>query len=543
MKIKAVINNIFSYKERNTDDFLIPSSPNNIQSLKNSDKKISTNYDENLEYLKVKYNLLINSDITTREFEIKISNKKFKACLIFVDGMVDTESLNNSILKPLLLKNSIKMQAPLEKPKLNQSKKFDLQEFLLKNLITQNTIQIENDFKTVFEKINSGFSALFVDTLASAFCIEARDLQGRNVAEPQTESVVRGPHAAFIENIRTNTSLIRKIVNNENLVIESLNVGKITKTQVAVCYIKNITNEDLISEVKFRINNLKIDNLTSSGELENLIKDDLHNLYPELIATERPDKTSSMLLGGRVAILVNGSPYALIVPAVFIDFFTSGEDVNLNHFYSNFLKLIRIIAFSITLLLPGLYIAFTIYHDEFLPSELLFAIISSKEKIPFPIIFEVIIMEVSFELIREAGVRVPAAFGQTIGIVGALILGEAAVSANIVSPILIIIISITAISEFVLPDFSFSFSIRIFRIIYIILGYLAGLFGIACGIFVHLIYLTSSTSFGVPFLSYTSFSNYPVKPIWKNETRGRMLNTKRPRQEEEISMPWRNLEK
>jgi spore germination protein KA len=519
---------------------LIPRSPNNIQEEK-IDKKISSNYDENLEFLKVKYNLLINSDINTREFEIEISQKKFKACLIFVDGMADSESLNESILKPLLLKNSIKMQTSSSKPKLNEAKKFDLKKYLLKNLITQNTIQVENDFETIFEKINSGFSVLIVDTLDVAFCIEARDLQGRNIAEPQTESVVRGPHAAFVENIRTNTSLVRKIINNENLIIENLNVGKITKTQVAVCYMKNIANEDLVSEVKFRISNLKIDSLISSGELENLIKDNLNNLYPEVVATERPDKTSSMLLGGRVALLVNGSPYALIVPAILMDFFTSGEDVNLNHFYSNFLKLIRIIAFAITILLPGLYIAFTIYHDEFLPSELLFAIISSKEKIPFPIIFEVIIMEVSFELIREAGVRVPAAFGQTIGIVGALILGEAAVTANIVSPILIIIISITAISEFVLPDFSFAFSIRIFRLIYIILGYLAGLFGIACGIFVHLVYMTNSTSFGVPFLSYTSFVNYPIKPIWKNETRGRMLNTKKPNQEEKVSMKWRSF--
>ena len=242
---------------------------------------------------------------------------------------------------------------------------------------------------------------------------------------------------------------------------------------------------------------------------------------------------------GRVAILVNGSPFALIVPAFLMDFFVSTEDLYLNNIFANFLKILRAIAFIITLLLPGFYIATTVFHDEFLPSELLLAIAGSREKIPFPIIFEIILMELSFELIREAGIRVPSAFGQTIGIVGALILGEAAVTANIVSPILVIIVSITAISEFTIPDYSFAFSTRIFRFIYIVLGYLLGFFGIACGIFIHLICLFSYSSFGAPFLSYTSFKEYLVKPIWKNETRSNILNTKRPIKEQDPSMVWK----
>ena len=302
---------------------------------------------------------------------------------------------------------------------------------------------------------------------------------------------------------------------------------------------KNIANEDLVSEVKFRLNNIKIDSLISSGPLENLIKDDFYNIYPELIATERPDKTSNLLLAGRVAILINGSPFALVVPAFLLDFFTSTEDFYLNHVFANFLKIIRSIAFIITLLLPGFYVALTIFHDEFFASELLLAIAGSREKIPFPIIIEIILMEVSFELIREAGIRVPTAFGQTIGIVGALILGEAAVTANIVSPILVIIIAITAISEFTIPEYSFSFSTRIFRIIYLILGYSIGLFGIACGIFIHFCLLFSYTSFGAPFFSYSSFKDFPFKPIWKYENRDRILNTKKPIQEEDPSMVWK----
>lgn len=218
---------------------------------------------------------------------------------------------------------------------------------------------------------------------------------------------------------------------------------------------------------------------------------------------------------------------------------SSSEDLNLNHFYANFLKIIRVLALITTVFLPGIYIAITIFHDEFLPSELLFALVAAREKIPFPIIFEIILMEISFELIREAGIRVPSAFGQAIGIVGALILGEAAVTANIVSPILVIIVALTGISEFAIPDFSFAFSVRIFRFLYIILGYICGLFGIATGIFIHLCYLFSSKSFGVPILLYNSASNYPVKPIWKYEKRSKFLNTKKPNAAPHISMPWR----
>ena len=183
---------------------------------------------------------------------------------------------------------------------------------------------------------------------------------------------------------------------------------------MSICYMKNITNDDLVSEVKFRLNNIKIDGVTSSGEVENLIKDNMQNLYPEMLATERPDKTSSLILAGRVAILVDGSPFALIVPAFLLDFLVSPEDINLNHIFANFLKVIRTFAYFLAILLPGIYISVTTFHDEFLPTELLLAISSAREKIPFPIILEIFLMEISFELIREAGIRVPTAFGQTI---------------------------------------------------------------------------------------------------------------------------------
>jgi len=214
--------------------------------------------------------------------------------------------------------------------------------------------------------------------------------------------VIRGSQEGFTENIRTNTSLIRRIVNNENLIIENVKVGKLSKTNCAICYMKNIANNDLVAEVKYRVNNLDIDYLTSSGQLEQLIEDDDSFSLPQLIATERPDKASNHLLEGRVVVIVNGSAYALIAPGTFIDYLTSPEDTNLRYQFSNMLKILRTLALIITLFLPGIYIAITTYHQELLPTELLFAIVASRELVPFPLLFEIILMEISFELIREA---------------------------------------------------------------------------------------------------------------------------------------------
>lgn len=412
MNFKNNLYNLFSYKPNNNIDFTIPESPNNLIEESNTKQNIYLTYDHAIQYIKTKYSLLINTDIILKEFEINIKNKTFRACLLFIDGMIDSDSINSSVLEPLFLRNSITMTVPSEdtenKKKLQNVRKFNLKEFLLNHLIWQNSIKVEKTFEDAFEKVNSGYSALFIDTLDIAICMETKQLQGRSISAPQSESIVRGSHESYIENIRTNTSLLRKIINNENLVIESTSIGEITKTKVAICYMKNIANDDLVAEVKFRLNNLKIDSLLSSGQLENLIKDNINNLYPEIIATERPDRTCNYLLNGRIALIVNGSPYALIVPAILIDFFSSSEDMNLNYIFSNFLKIIRMIALFVATFLPGFYVAITIFHQEFIPDELLFAMVSSRENIPFSIIFEIIIMEVAFELIREAGIRVPS---------------------------------------------------------------------------------------------------------------------------------------
>ena len=281
------------------------------------------------------------------------------------------------------------------------------------------------------------------------------------------------------------------------------------------------------------------------GELEQLISNPNELGIPEAMSTERPDKAAKFLLQGRVVIIVNGTPYALIVPATLIDFMASPEDTNLKVNFANFLRVLRFIGAFLTLLLPGIYVAVTSFHQEILPTELLFSILASRQNVPFPVIFELLVMEISFELIREAGLRVPSPIGPTIGIVGALVLGQAAVSAGIVSPILIIIVAITGIASFTIPDFSFGFHLRYFRFLFILLGYMAGFLGIGIGLFVYISVLCSLKSFGVPFTvpfapAMNSKGNgYFLPPIWKREYRDNYVSPKKINRQEKIAMKWK----
>ena len=583
MKIVDTFKKIFFPIEEPTHDFSLPATDNNSSSDNNktnqyndSNNKISDNTDTeisdefsdvkeifpsidvNIEYIKVKYNLLINSDIVLREFLLTARNKQYRAFLLFIDGMTDMDLVNNYVLKPLMLKknansfdgnqNQVVSEAVTNNITVRKVKKFNIKEYILNCLLPQNNVKPQKEFKEIFSSVNSGNCALFIDTLDIAFDIDVKGFQTRAINKPENEVVLRGPQEAFVENLRTNTSLIRRIINNENLIMENIRVGKISKTVCSVCYMRNIANDDLVAEVKYRLNNIDIDYLVSSGQLEQLLEDNTKYSLPQIISTERPDKTSTYLLEGRVVVLVNGSPYALIVPAVFVDFLESSEDKNIKFQFANLLKVIRIASFLITLLLPGIYVAITSFHLEFIPTELLFAIVASRASVPFSIIFEIIIMELSFELIREAGLRVPSPIGPTIGIIGALIIGQSAVEAGIVSPILIIIVAITGITSFAIPDYYLAFHCRIWRFVYIIFGYLAGLLGIAFASFIHILIATKVQSFGVSYLEPYIPSKVRLssgifnKPIWKREKREDFLDTKKKDKQEHISMKWKYLD-
>ena len=572
--IKQYFHDIFFSDNKDDYDFTLGDTTNSVvidssTSYDNSNKTLNLNneslqdtskdtvfqaIDVNLEYVKVRFNSMISSDVKIREFTLNARNKQYNAFLVYIDGMIDQDIMNNYILKPLMLKNSANsfdgnQNRVLAEVKTNnitvrKIKKFDIIEYISNCLLPQNAVEKLSKFDDIIDGINSGNCALFIDTLDIAFDIEVKGFKQRGLDTPNNETVIRGAQVGFTENLRTNTSLLRRYINNENLVVESINVGKLSKTSCAICYLKNVANSDLVAEVRYRVSNLAIDYLISSGQLEQLIQDDDNSSLPQLISTERPDKTANLLFDGRVAIIVNGSPYVLVVPAIFSDFLSSPEDYNLKHQYANFLRILRVVAITFALLLPGIYMAIANFHQEIIPTELLYTIISARETVPFPILFEILIMELSFELIREASIRVPSPVGQTIGIVGALILGQAAVDASIVSPILIIIVSFTGICSFSIPDFSLSFHFRIMRFVYILLGSLAGFVGIAAGICVHLSILSNLKSFGVNYLGKSIFNTNKsgngivLSPAYRREDRSDFLKSKRPKLQDTISMKW-----
>lgn len=376
--------------------------------------KIQTDIKKNLELMKILYNSLINSDIIIRKFTLAMHEQNYESFLLYIDGMSDTNLINDFILKPLMHLNlydfdNYKRQNVYQSNQINT-----IADYIQNSLLPQNSLKTQNNFGSIVTSINSGNCALFVNTLDIVFDIDVKGFKQRSINPPNNEVIIKGPQSAFVENIRTNTSLLRQFVNSENLIIENIQIGEISKTPCAVCYMKNITNNDLVAEVKYRLNNLKIDSLLSSGELEQLIIDNSNTTVPQIISTERPDKASKSLYEGKVLVIVNGNPYVLIMPASYIDFLSSPEDTNIKPIFANFLKLIRLVSIFITLLLPAIWIAIINFHQEMIPTELLFSILASRENVPFPIIFELLLMEFSFELIREAGLRVPSPIGPTI---------------------------------------------------------------------------------------------------------------------------------
>ena len=558
-KIFNNIINSFKYEPENKYSFTLapsnaPNEDNQIKPLEVAKQNIFPSSEVNLEYIKVKFNSIINSDIKIREFDLTARNKLYKAFILYIDGMSDSKSINRFILHPLMLKSrantsnspeEVVSSAVANNITVKKVRKFNLVDYIYSCLIPHNDLKKVKNFEEVISAVNAGNCALFIDTIDTCFVCEVKGYEKRSIDTPRNEIVIRGSQEAFVENIRTNTSMLRRLVNNENLIIEDTSVGAVSQTRIAICYLKDVANDDLVAEVKYRINNLDIDYIIASGQLEDLLKQNSHSSVPELLTTERPDRAASCVLDGKVVIMVNGTPISLIAPCTFFDLLESVEDQNINYRFANLIKVVRLIACFITVLLPGLYIAITNFHEELIPTELLFSIVSSRQAVPITIELEIILMEIAFELIHEAGIRVPSPISTTMSIVGALVLGDAAVNASIVSPISIIIVAISGLTSFAIPNFSLELHFRLLRFGFIFVGWLFGFLGIAIGIFLYLGMLASYSSFGVPFLSpYVPLSNvgtsgYFFSPYWKREKRSDFLKTKRSNKQDSISMKWK----
>jgi len=470
---------------------------------------VSSNLEKNVKYIKTVFERC--SDVVVREFEIP-AKESINAILIYIDGMVDKELTAANILRSLQFNSSL-----IQDKKINKTNAFNI---VKDQLLSIGEVTTVSDMDTLVENVLSGQAALLIDGTPKAIISSVRQMESRSVDEPQTEPLVRGPRDGFIESLRTNVALVRRRIKTSRLKMEVLKIGTLTQTDVAIFYIDGIVNDKLVREVKKRLERIEIDGVLESGYLEEFIEDDPNSIFPQVNTTERPDRLCACLMEGRVGILVDNTPMCLIVPATFPQLLQSPEDYYNRFPYATFTRVLRVITMNIALLLPSLYIAVLTFHQEMLPTPLLISIAGQREGVPFPAFLEALMMELVFEFLREAGVRLPRPIGQAVSIVGALVIGQAAVSAGLVSSAMVMVVSLTAIASFTIPTISGSYVIRLLRFPIMILAASFGLFGVMVGLMAVLIHICQLRSFGVPYLA-------PLAPLKFSELKDTF-----------IRMPW-----
>jgi len=436
------------------------------------------------------------SDVIYREFDFA-QDERIKLALVYVDGMSDKIQISAQIMRSLML------DAPLvESEEFTRARALTL---IKKKLLPIQQLKETNNLGKIIDAVLEGDAVLLVDGHATALINSTRGWEARSVEESQTEMLVRGPREAFVETIRVNMSLLRRKIKNPNLKIESMKLGQVTKTDVAVVYIKGLANNKLVAEVRERLKRIKIDAILETGYIEELIEDNPWSPFCTVFHTERPDKVAAQLLEGRVAILVDGTPYALTVPLFFVESIQNPEDYYERSLFSSAIRLFRLLSLVISLLGPSLYVAIVTFHHEMLPTSLLLSLAAQREAVPFPALVETFIMELAFEILREAGLRLPRQVGQAVSIVGALIIGEAAVRAGLIAASTVIVVALTGIASFTFC-YSASISMRLLRFPIMVLAGALGLYGVICGVLAILVHLATLRSFGFPFL-------FPVAPL------------------------------
>lgn len=440
--------------------------------------------------------------------------------LLFIDGLVDKQVVNRDLLPPLLNEAWEKGKSPA-----------DLLDYI-GQYVPVGDIQKETKFAPVVEALLEGDTILLLDGWAEALLFSTQGWEKRGIHEPEAERIILGPHDGFTENIRTNTALLRRRITDPGLHFEEMRIGRRTRTTVAIAYLKGVVNEKFVEEARTRLKRVNIDMILDANYLNEYISDAPFSLFPMIAFTERPDVAAARILEGRVAILVDGTPVVNTAPTLLVECFQSPDDYNFPFFYATVVRWFRYISFFVAALGPALFVALGSYHQELIPTSLLITLKAATEGTPFPLAVEAIMMGLVFEILREAGVRLASPVGQTISIVGALVIGEATVSAGLVGAPTIIVIAMTAIASFVVPDLLEAGVY--FRLVFTLLAGVLGAYGILVGLLFTLLHLSSLRSFGIPYLSPLApvspgdFKDVLVRvPIWAMETRPRL-----------ISWPW-----
>lgn len=447
--------------------------------------------DKNLGYFKDK--LKDCDDVVYREFRVG-SKQQYGFALIFVDGLIDRNMINEEVLKSLML--------DIRRANMNPGV-FSRNIFTLafNGAVTTGEVEEEEYLDKAIVSLLAGDSLLLIDGYKKIIVIGSKGWPNRGVQEPQTEAVIRGSRDGFSETLRINTALLRRRLRDPELKIKQIRLGVRSKTDVAIAYMDNIVDKKVLDEVEKRLRSINMDGILESGYIEQFIEDSWYSPFPQVQNTERPDRVAAAILEGRVAIITDNTPFVLLVPVTINMLFQSAEDYYERWFIASFIRIMRYVSAFISLTLPAIYIAITSYHPGLIPTDLALYIAGTRTGVPFPAFIEAVIMEMTLELLREAGIRLPGPIGQTIGIVGGLVIGQAAVQAGLVSPIMVIVVAVTAISSFALSSYSIGISFRFLRFFLIALSAAFGLFGVMLGLLIMLTHLCSLKSFGIPYLS------------------------------------------
>lgn len=448
--------------------------------------------EENKEYIKSKFHN--TEDIKFRNITVQ----DVKCLLTYLDPLVDEKKLQNTIMKPL----------------------FETNQLNIEDTVTSKEYRRSKNLNDAVSGLTKGFVVLLMNGYQHFYLLEAFSGNSRAISEPINEQVVRGSHEGFVENIMQNLQMLRRRIENPNLVIRFFKVGKTTDTKIAVIYLQHLVNPDLVAEIEKRITAIKTDSIQTPGYVEEFIEDSPFSPFPQMLSTERPDRMTAHIIEGRIGLLMEGSPSTLILPVTFFAFYQSPEDYNSRWYIGSILRLIRVASFIFALGLPSLYIATVSFHPEVLPAELILNIKSSLENVPFPPLLEALIMQIVLELLREAAIRLPGPIAQTIGIVGGLVIGTAIVEANLVSNMMIIVVALTAISSFAVPSYEMSMSIRLLGFPLMLLSASFGFIGLVFGLAIILIHLCGLETFGTPYFS-------PLAPFRFNELKDSIIRLPR----------------
>ncbi|WP_342576968.1 spore germination protein [Paenibacillus sp. FSL M8-0142] len=482
--IRKSINSSFSLKP---DKY---SPPRTESPLKNI--RLTGKYDTDLTAIRK----VIGGQADVRFREITIRGTRVRAVLLFVEGLTDIDLVVTQLLKPLMLHG-----IPEEHRTAFLHSSSAMKDYLTEQVMTVSEVQAVTEMERFVESVLFGKTGLVVEGMQGAFLIGAAKGKSRSIEDPISEALLRGPRVGFTERLGDNTGLLRLHGQNESLVMTKFEVGNRVKKDLVLAYMRDIADSKLVEEVASRIQRIEIDDPMESGYIEQLIEDNVLSPFQQVQNTERPDRVIAGLLEGRVAILLDGTPFALILPVTFSMLLQSPEDYYDRWLPGTFIRVLRFLAAMLALLAPALYISFISYHPGLIPTKLALSITETRQGVPFPSIIEALIMEVSIEILREAGIRLPKPIGPAMGIVGGLIIGDAAVNAGIVSPFLVIVVAVTAISSFTIPVYSAGITLRILRFTGMFSAAVLGLFGVVLFFLLICSHLVRLKSFGVPYVS------------------------------------------